>query len=296
MEPPKKRQRLISDFAQSSNAAGGEASVDSVPAAVVFSLSNVASATAKAASPVVSCSVSSGVFASAAGPVLGVSSSGVSSPVAVGVSSSRVAVPVAVGPRKNVGGASKLEWFNTLAIHPDLEEARKNLFGKIASTTIEGGGCIIVNGFKDETRPTLDKSFVDLFKRLCPDGPARFSPYHIALLKHKVLIPDYDPPPYPSEHRMVKQKRQKSAAENNEKAATWVASHLCHNRKCINAREHLCWEPSWFNRLRDNCPGGDGCVHRPRPCLRPHRDEAEIIDWSVLVLHELSFGDPKRNS
>lgn len=185
----------------------------------------------------------------------------------------------------NVGGASKLEWFNILATHPELEGARQNLFAKIKDTERTQDGCYVVKGFKEDTRPTLDKSFVDTFKRLCLDGPARFSPYHISMLQHQILVPLYDPPPYPAAQRMVKQKRNKSAAENNEKSATWVASHLCHHRLCIEAKlgsEHLCWEPNWFNRPRDNCPGGDACNHRPQPCLRSHQ-ASEIIDWTTYI-------------
>ncbi len=299
MEPSKKRQKKITDFGRNFGfaavgAPSSEVGSGSVPA-VFSSVGVVASVVAGSASLVPSLVSSSGLLSGVPSSL----SSGASSGLSVGVASGSVAVPVAagagfVGRPKNVGGASKLEWFNVLATHPELEGARRNLFGKIQGTTTDEIGCITVNGFKEETRPTLDKSFVNDFKRVCPDGPARFSPYHIAMLKEKVLVPNYDPPPYPLEHRIVKQKRSKHAAEGNEKSATWVASHLCHHKQCINATEHLCWEPSWFNRLRDNCPGGEVCIHRPRACLKAHRENAEVIDWTLLC--EAAAGDPEKNS
>lgn len=51
---------------------------------------------------------------------------------------------------------------------------------------------------------------------------------------------------------MVQHKRGKLGSV--EKEVTWVASHLCHNRLCVNTAR-LIWEPSWFNRLRDNYSG-----------------------------------------
>lgn len=34
-----------------------------------------------------------------------------------------------------------------------------------------------------------------------------------------------------------------------------------------------------MNRLRDNCPGGLACPHRPRRCLLPHRPAHELVNW-----------------
>jgi len=127
----------------------------------------------------------------------------------------------------------------------------------------------------------MDGRHLDVFRAVCSDAPARYMPYHIALLAAGRSLPDVDPPAYPASLRLVKTKRKRGSAEGNEKGATWVASHLCHDGQCVNA-DHLVWEPSWFNRLRDNCPGGNECPHRPHPCLRPHRVAVEaIIDWTT---------------
>ena len=170
-------------------------------------------------------------------------------------------------PKVNVGGSSKLIWFNTLLREPRLKDARDNLIGKIGNTR-EHSGCLEVVDFKDTTRPTLDKRFYDTLHKLAPDAPERFMPYQLALIKSNTPMPDYDPPSYPQALRHVSQKR--NADQEVNKPATWVISHLCHNKLCVNS-EHLTWEPSWFNRLRDNCPGGAACPHRPHPCLKPHR-------------------------
>jgi hypothetical protein len=189
--------------------------------------------------------------------------------------------------RKNVGGASRLEWFNILVQHRALASVRQNLYQKIErQEAIMGGteGCVRVLGFTEETRPAPDKVQLELFRSVVESAPARLSAYHIALARASKVIPSCDPPPYPKELRLVKHKRTSSAALDNEKSATWVASHLCHNRLCVNPA-HLTWEPSWMNRLRDNCPGGATCVHRPEPCLRSHRTPQSdlLIDWTTYI-------------
>ena len=139
--------------------------------------------------------------------------------------------------------------------------------------------CKHVNGFTEATGRVLHKALKPVFKQSCPDMPERFSPYVIAMATAGRLIPAPKPSAYPEELRKVKAKGTKSAPEGHEKDATWVASHLCHNRRCVNA-EHLVWEPSWMNRLRDNCTGADACVHRRDKSLAPHgATEEELIDW-----------------
>lgn len=185
--------------------------------------------------------------------------------------------------QKNLGGASKLEWYNPLINDPRLASVRSNLFNKISAQGPSKKGhpdCVKVVGFDETTRPVVDKAQLARFRSIAPDAPARYSPYVIALAKVGVRLPEKPPPAYPRELRQVKQKRAASAAEGNEKEATWVVSHLCHNRECVNT-DHLTWEPSWFNRLRDNCSGGDACGHRPFPCLRSHRGDLQIVDWTT---------------
>ena len=141
----------------------------------------------------------------------------------------------------------------------------------------------MVQGLKPDTRPVMDKKYFAEFKQACPEAPTRYMPYHIALLQANVHIPTGSPPAYPSELRLVKAKRHKQAGDENIKEATWVASHLCHNQQCVDVN-HLRWEPSWFNRLRDNCPGGRECIHRPDACINPHRPSDEgLIDWTAYI-------------
>jgi hypothetical protein len=182
-------------------------------------------------------------------------------------------------PKVNVGGSSRLIWFNKLLREPRLKDARENLVGKIGNTR-ENDGCLEVVDFKDTTRPTLDKRFYNTLHTLAPDAPERFMPYQLALVKSNTPMPDYDPPKYPQALRHVSQKR--NADQEVNKPATWVISHLCHNKLCVNP-QHLTWEPSWFNRLRDNCPAGDACTHRPRRCLKPHRTMGPVVDWTEYI-------------
>lgn len=110
------------------------------------------------------------------------------------------------------------------------------------------------------------------------DAPMKFELYHLAMARAGKTPPEQPPPPLPTEHRKVVKRRSSSQGDLTSKPATWVASHLCHDRVCVNPA-HLVWEPSWFNRMRDNCPGGDGCLHLPHKCLAPHRVLAEPVDW-----------------
>ena len=133
-------------------------------------------------------------------------------------------------PNKNVGGSSKMKWFNQLATDNNLKAALANLVGKIKDTMEDEKGCWVVVGFTEETRPQVDKKFREVLKHRCADCPERFSPYTIALAGAQVLIPERDPPPYPPELRQVKHKRSAAATPGSEKVATRVCSHLCHNR------------------------------------------------------------------
>lgn len=196
--------------------------------------------------------------------------------------SDSASAPSKPAPKQNVGGSSKMLWYNHFLDDPALQPALQNLISKISKIEVQPNNCHHVTGFTETTRPQIDLKFRTKFEKLCPEGPARFSPYVISLLKSQVRISSDLPPAYPASLRKVKAKRSSSASAGNEKDATWVASHLCHNRLCVN-QEHLRWEPSWMNRLRDNCPGGDGCVHRPDRCLAPHREVSELIDWTDYI-------------
>jgi len=175
-----------------------------------------------------------------------------------------------------------MQWFNVLATDPKVKSAKANLVGKFtkASTKTTNVDCTEITSFKSE-RITMDKQFQQIFSKHCPSAPERYSLYRVALLKASQLVPTFDPPALPAEHRQVKNRRKAGALV--EKKATWVGSHRCHNHNCVNV-DHLCWEPSWFNRLRDNCLGGEKCFHRPKPCLNAHRPaEGDLLDWTAFI-------------
>ncbi len=173
-----------------------------------------------------------------------------------------------------------MSWFNVLCNDLRFAEAKENLVSKLGNPIKHeklSNGCITVLAFNDDTRLCLDKRFAS-----APDSiilPKRFMPYHAALLKHGKNIPKKEPPRLPLKWRKVTAKRH--IDEHVEKVATWVASHLCHNKRCINP-EHIEWEPNWFNRMRDNCAGGDDCRHLPFKCLQGHRSEETYYDWSSI--------------
>lgn len=179
----------------------------------------------------------------------------------------------------NIGGSSKLEWVNQFISIPAMASILKHLKSKISNITVQRNGCHHITNFTKDTRPVCDTRFHSLIAKHCPTCPKRFSPYTIAMMAAGIRVPDRDPPSLPESLRKVTQKRSSDAKDGNDKGATWVCSHLCHDPRCSNVA-HLRWEPSWFNRLRDNCPGGAACLHRPDPCLNPHRSAEDIIDWT----------------
>ncbi|KAJ5096490.1 hypothetical protein NUU61_005846 [Penicillium alfredii] len=172
-----------------------------------------------------------------------------------------------------------MRWLNQLIDSPVLQPALLNLAAKIQDTEETSNGCVQVTGKDERFRPQIDRRLREQARPQFPELPERFAPYHISLACAGRHVPTTNLPAYPAELRKVKEKRSARASLGNEKDACWVTSHLCHNRRCINP-DHLEWEPSWMNRLRDNCPGGDACVYRPRLCLAPHRHPEELVDWT----------------
>lgn len=180
-----------------------------------------------------------------------------------------------------------MAWFRILATHPRLLGARQNLFSKVAlvKRKIMDDGChVLLAG--PGARVGLDLAYRPLAESLCgPDFPksGKFEGHTIAMMEAGKDMPSYDPPAYPDELRQVQKKRTK---DSEFRTATWVGSHICQSKNsvCVNAAEHIEWEPNWFNRLRDNCRGGDFCVHRPHPCMNPHRAQVEgLIDWRTYL-------------
>jgi hypothetical protein len=107
-------------------------------------------------------------------------------------------------PKVNIGGSSRLIWFNKLLREPQLKDERENLVGKIGKTR-EYKGCLEFMDFKNNIPPTLDKRYYDTFHTLAPDTPERFMPYQLVLVKANIPMPDYGPPKYPQALRHVDQ-------------------------------------------------------------------------------------------
>jgi len=115
--------------------------------------------------------------------------------------------------------------------------------------------------------------------------PRKINASHVALLMDGRRRPDKLPPQCPPDWFKSLFGRLATDAE-----AKWVASHLCHQKECVQP-EHIIWEPGWYNRARDNCPGkvvcttchtepAASCGHFPQ-CIRAHR--APALNWNTLA-------------
>jgi hypothetical protein len=187
--------------------------------------------------------------------------------------------------KKNPGGSSNCDWFNPMLTNPSLSGVREHLYGKIPKPISTAGAkhpeCIRMPLNKDGGLPRLiaNQSQRQFLGSLVPDVPAAFSAYQLAMMRAGKERPPGLPPRLPEADRQVIKARTKDDVV--DKDATWVISHRCHERSCINP-DHLIWEPSWYNRLRDNCPGGPECKHLDHPCLGSHRDAARVYRWTDL--------------
>jgi len=132
---------------------------------------------------------------------------------------------------------------------------------------------------RGEVRDKLAKKFQQFHNVL----PIKLMAAHVAMLKAGTKRPDGAPPNCPKDW-LKSIARVRSASD-----AKWVASHLCHQKLCVNPA-HIIWEPGWYNRARDNCPGASpctncgtlsaaSCAHIP-PCMAAHR--APVLDWRTL--------------
>ncbi|KAI0107347.1 hypothetical protein F4776DRAFT_433538 [Hypoxylon sp. NC0597] len=168
----------------------------------------------------------------------------------------------------NSGSGSQLEWLNELATKPSLRPVLDSLHNRVQDHHVcATTGCWKLPCKSVEYRPAIEKKHASLVNH---NFPRKVMAHHVSLAYHRKLAPTYDPPPFPDELRHIK------PADGGK--AAWVASHLCHDRACINP-DHLVWEPGWANRLRDNCAGLDQCWHRPFRCIRPHRP-VESVNWT----------------
>jgi len=199
--------------------------------------------------------------------------------------------------RQNPGGKSQVVWFNQLL--DDQSSAAKNfkrrLINRLSESKIsQPNGCIKYTGDKvalnDRKHPRVDpgSAAYAAFKSACPAivVPVKINASHIALLKAGTRRPDVDTPACPQAFVQAS-----GGALVEGRGNRWVASHLCHNKWCIQPN-HIVWEPDWYNRARDNCVGQiicsncttlvpNSCQHIP-PCMRPHRG-IQIPDWHPLI-------------
>jgi hypothetical protein len=85
--------------------------------------------------------------------------------------------------------------------------------------------------FYEDTRPVMDKHYnsILLSKLASADTVTRYSPYAIAMMQAQQLLPAYEPPALPAKFRQFTKRNGK----DTEKEATWVVSHLCHNKRCV---------------------------------------------------------------
>jgi len=155
---------------------------------------------------------------------------------------------------------------------------------------------------------TMPKEHSNNLKSRCPNLhiPAKIPTTHVALYKVGRKLPAESPPPPPPYLLAILKLQKIGKVILNEKKFRWVASHLCNSFQpedredstldCVTASSeddtHLCWEPDWSNRLRDNCLSVfvcencdssfnslscpncaediKACSHVP-PCLKPHK-------------------------
>jgi len=147
----------------------------------------------------------------------------------------------------------------------------------------------------DKEHPRVDPTSVmkERLRRVAPEFsqilPLKLNASHVAMLQAGKPRPTGSPPACPDAWAKAgKRKRGQQATANH-----WVVSHLCHHKRCVNS-EHLIWEPDWYNRARDNCPGvvrcdncntisRASCRHVPA-CGQPHRQG--LMDWRTLVEDE----------
>lgn len=211
--------------------------------------------------------------------------------------------------RFNPGGSSAVDWFNPLLRNNDFRFYRHHLITKLEEhsapqATSQDSGyspCILYTKpcpAKEHPRVDPKKAARERFELIAGPDLARMMPLkpnasHIAMLRAGTARPEGLPPACPDEwSKAGKRKRAQEATPNH-----WVVSHLCHVKCCVNA-EHLVWEPDWYNRARDNCPGvvncenchtisRASCPHLP-PCGRPHRQA--VMDWRKLP--RISDPDP----
>jgi hypothetical protein len=166
--------------------------------------------------------------------------------------------------RINKGGASSLDWVNWLIDHRDagffqrMLRNLKVLREACADPDPDNIGCVLTNNAGSDHRRTSTEAFREDIEQaggIANTIPMRVSAHVLALIAAGKRLPNTQPPAHPFSKR--------------RKGAYWTASHLCHNKSCINP-DHLVWEPNWANRQRDGCLGKGNCVHTVK-CIRAHR-------------------------
>jgi len=154
----------------------------------------------------------------------------------------------------------------------------------VTSASASDAGEAVLEHPRIEPRLPTKKKLKDMWPLFAAVLPIKINASHVALLKAGKRRPDKLPPLCPQDWFKSLFGRLATDAE-----AKWVASHLCHRKDCVEPT-HIVWEPGWYNRARDNCPGKVECTtchtqpaatcgHIPQ-CIRSHR--APVLDWKTL--------------
>ena len=139
------------------------------------------------------------------------------------------------------GGASNVDWFNLVLDNPKLDEVVKHLGSKLNKAVKTGfapflshllpdsfsSDCINWNG-SDRIVPDKEVKKKAMNEINCL--PA-MSHYQLALLLDGRRRPSYDPPTLPEKYRKSIGNTTSKKAKQEDQVATWVVSHLCHNKK-----------------------------------------------------------------
>lgn len=142
-------------------------------------------------------------------------------------------------PKPNPGGGSDLSWFNYLLDEVCLVDCVDHLCEKLNPVSADNGlGCVHHAGKRSDAtargaRLGFDKSVRPVTREGVPVLPELFFVYHISMLRARKRIPEGAPPALPDALRKVLNKKGPADWD-----AKWVASHLCHNPRCINV-DHL---------------------------------------------------------
>lgn len=163
-------------------------------------------------------------------------------------------------------GLKDISYLRDLYKHPNLISKLHSKAKSASMRSTTDPACLITSiGAKSENHPRvcIEKADHQRLLQASPNLPYKIQASHLALLEAERPLPE-EMPCIPS---------------GLQSKISWVASHLCHNSRCIDPT-HLVWEPDWYNRSRDNCLREvecpkcscrfPVCSHEP-PCLKAHK-------------------------